>query len=185
MSYQGVVLATILISAFGCLLMGFWANLPLILMPGMGINALFTFSLVQGMGLSFEQALAIVCVSGLIFIVLAFTPLARMLNEAIPLVLKQAITVGLGLFLIFLGLEKGHVVERGAHSILALGPLNDKFVLATLLTLLVTMILLIRKVPGAFLISMLLGTGIGYLFGVAGKVTDSSLSLAPLKDVFF
>lgn len=185
MNYEGVALATILVSALGCLLMGFWAKLPLILMPGMGINALFTYSLVQGAGLSFEQALAVVCVSGVLFILLAFTPLARMLNEAIPLVLKQAITVGLGLFLIFLGLEKGKVIVRGSHAILELGALNDKFVLATLVTLLVTMILVIRKVPGAFLMSLLLGTGIGYLFGVNGKFTGAaSLSFEPLKKVF-
>lgn len=101
MSQEGVALATILISAIGCILMGFWANLPLILMPGMGINALFTYSLVQGAGLSFEQALAVVCVSGVLFMILTFTPLAQLLNEAIPLILKQAITVGLGLFFDF------------------------------------------------------------------------------------
>lgn len=185
MSYEGVVIATIFISVVGCFIMGFWANLPLILMPGMGINALFAYSLVNTMGLSFEQALAVVVLSGIIFMVLAFTPLARKLNEAIPLVLKQAITVGLGFFLILLGLEKGGIVTRGSHSILALGKLDDPAVLATILTLFVTMILVIRKVPGGFLVSLIIGTIIGYFFGINGKISAGALSLSPFKEVFF
>ncbi|EAC4881566.1 NCS2 family permease [Listeria monocytogenes] len=183
--YQGAVLATIFISAFGCLIMGFWANAPLILMPGMGINALFAYTLVQGMGLSWQVALAAVTMSGLLFMILAFTPLAGKLNEAIPLILKQAITVGLGLFLIFLGLEKGGIVTRGKHAIIAVGDLGDPFVLATLVTLLLTMILVIRKIPGAFLWSLIIGTIVGVMFGVAGKAGGASISVAPWSDVLF
>lgn len=84
--------------------------------------------------------------------ILAFTPLARKLNDTIPLMLKQGITVGLGLFLVLLGLEKGQIVTRGEHSILAFGDMHDPFVLATLITLVLTMILLVRKVPGAFFV---------------------------------
>ncbi|WP_163653987.1 NCS2 family permease [Listeria sp. PSOL-1] len=181
---RAAVLATIFISVVGCLLMGIWANVPLVLMPGMGINALFAYNLVQGMGLSFPVALAAVTISGGVFMILAFTSLARLLNEAIPLVLKQAITVGLGLFLILLGLEKGKLIERGGHSLLALGALDDKMVLATMITLVITMLLVMRKVPGMFLWSILIGTFVGYLFGVNGKVTHGSLSLAPFKEVF-
>ncbi|MGJ6385672.1 NCS2 family permease [Listeria monocytogenes] len=183
--YQGAVLATIFISAFGCLIMGFWANAPLILMPGMGINALFAYTLVQGMGLSWQVALAAVTMSGLLFMILAFTPLAGKLNEAIPLILKQAITVGLGLFLIFLGLEKGGIVTRGKHAIIAVGDLGDPFVLATLVTLLLTIILVIRKIPGAFLWSLIIGTIVGVMFGVAGKAGGASISVAPWSDVLF
>ncbi|EAH1842502.1 NCS2 family permease [Listeria monocytogenes] len=183
--YQGAVLATIFISALGCLIMGFWANAPLILMPGMGINALFAYTLVQGMGLSWQVALAAVTMSGLLFMILAFTPLAGKLNEAIPLILKQAITVGLGLFLIFLGLEKGGIVTRGKHAIIAVGDLGDPFVLATLVTLLLTMILVIRKIPGAFLWSLIIGTVVGVMFGVAGKAGGASISVAPWSDVLF
>ncbi|MBA3925056.1 NCS2 family permease [Listeria rustica] len=183
--YQGAILATIFISVVGCLVMGFWANAPLILMPGMGINALFAYNFVQTLGLSWQQALAVVVVSGFLFMILAFTPLARKLNDTIPLILKQGITVGLGLFLVLLGLEKGQIVSRGEHSILAFGDMHDPFVLATLITLLLTMILLVRKVPGAFLWSILIGTLVSVLFGVHGEVSKDAMSLAPWKDVLF
>ncbi|PZG53435.1 permease [Listeria ivanovii] len=182
--YQGAVLATIFISAVGCLIMGFWSNAPLILMPGMGINALFAYNLVGGMGLSWQVALAAVTMSGLLFMILAFTPLAGKLNQAIPLILKQAITVGLGLFLIFLGLEKGEIVTRGKHGIIALGNIHDPFVLATLVTLLLTMILVIRKIPGAFLWSLIIGTLVGVIFGIT-NTTSATISVAPWSDVLF
>ncbi|MBC1934176.1 NCS2 family permease [Listeria seeligeri] len=183
--YQGAILATIFISAAGCLIMGFWSNAPLIIIPGMGINALFAYNLVGGMGLSWQVALAAVTISGLLFMILAFTPLAGKLNQAIPLILKQAITVGLGLFLVFLGLEKGEIVTRGKHSIIALGDLGDPFVLATLVTLLLTMILIIRKVPGAFLWSLIIGTIVGVLFGITNTTSAANLSVAPWSDVLF
>ncbi|WP_239254427.1 NCS2 family permease [Listeria ilorinensis] len=182
---EAAILTTIFISVVGCLLMGFMANVPLIVIPGMGINALFAYTLVGSMGLTWQEALAAVTVSGILFMILAFTPLAEKLNNAIPLVLKQGITVGLGLFLVLLGLEKGQLVKPGKHGLLELGALNDPFVLATLLTLLLTLILVIRKVPGTFLWSLILGTGIGFLFGVNGQIGQMTLSLAPLKEVFF
>ncbi|MDT0110120.1 NCS2 family permease [Listeria booriae] len=183
--YQGAILATIFISVVGCLVMGFWANAPLILMPGMGINALFAYNFVQTLGLSWQQALAVVVVSGFLFMILAFTPLARKLNDTIPLILKQGITVGLGLFLVLLGLEKGELITRGKHAILAIGDMHDPFVWSTLITLIITMILLVRKVPGAFLWSILVGTLVSVLFGVHGEVSKDALSLAPWKDVLF
>ncbi|MDS0525725.1 NCS2 family permease [Clostridium sp. SHJSY1] len=182
--YQGVAIATILISVIGCLIMGFYANAPLILIPGMGVNALFSYTIVISMGLSYEKAFAAVIISGLLFMILAFTPLARKLNESIPLVLKQATTVGLGLFLILIGLEKGGIVVKGAHSIISVGKFSDPFVLATLITTIVTIILEIRKVTGAYLFGILFGTGISFLLGVTGKVETSNLSILPFQDVF-
>lgn len=183
--YQGVAIATILISVVGCLIMGFYANAPLILIPGMGVNALFSYTIVISMGLSYEKAFAAVIISGLLFMILAFTPLARKLNESIPLILKQATTVGLGLFLILIGLEKGGIVVKGAHSIISVGQLSNPYVLATLITTIVTIILEIRKVTGAYLFGILFGTGISFLLGVTGKVETGSLSILPFQDVFF
>ena len=166
MPLEAAIVATIVASVFGCLVMGFWGNAPILLVPGMGINALFSYTMVQSMGLSWQEALAVVFVSGAIFVVVAFTRFAKLLSAAVPHSLKEAITVGLGLFLMLIGLEKGGIVERGTSSILALGSLGEAEVLATVLTFLVAIILFIRNVPGNFLITIVAGTVIASFFGL-------------------
>lgn len=182
---EGAVIATILTSFVGCIIMGFWANLPVILAPGMGINALFTYTLVQTMKLSWQEALAVVFVSGLIFSIVAFTKLANVLNSSIPKSLKEAITVGLGLFLMLIGLEKGGLVVRGGTSIIALGDLSDVKVIATIITFLVMIILFLRNVKGHFLWSILFGTGLAAFLGLIPSSQQSSFSLTEYQDVFF
>ncbi|MFC6040567.1 NCS2 family permease [Paenisporosarcina macmurdoensis] len=166
MPIEAAIVATIAASVFGCLIMGFWGNVPILLVPGMGINALFSYTMVQSMGLSWQEALAVVFVSGVIFVFIAFTPFSEMLNAAVPQSLKEAITVGLGLFLMLIGLEKGGIVEKGTSSILALGSFGEPQVLATILTFLVAIVLFIRNVPGNFLITIVVGTVIASFFGL-------------------
>jgi len=166
MPIEAAIVATIAASVFGCLLMGFWGNVPILLVPGMGINALFSYTMVQSMGLTWQEALAVVFVSGIIFVMIAFTRLSKLISGAVPHSLKEAITVGLGLFLMLIGLEKGGIVERGTSSILALGSLGEAQVLATVLTFLVAIVLFIRNVPGNFLITIVAGTIIAASFGL-------------------
>ncbi|WP_203333789.1 NCS2 family permease [Planococcus beigongshangi] len=166
MPIEAAIIATIAASVFGALVMGFWANVPILLIPGMGINALFSYTLVQAMGLTWQEALAVVFVSGAIFVIVAFTRFAKMLNDAVPHSLKEAITIGLGLFLMLLGLEKGGIVINGEGAILALGSLSDPQVLATALTFIIAIILFIRNVPGNFLITIVAGTVIAISFGM-------------------
>lgn len=186
MPLEAAIVATIAASVFGCLLMGFWGNAPILLVPGMGINALFSYTMVQSMGLSWQEALAVVFVSGVIFVAVAFTRFAKMLSAAVPHSLKEAITVGLGLFLMLIGLEKGGIVERGTSSILALGSLAEAQVLATVLTFLIAIVLFIRNVPGNFLITIVVGTVIASFFGLIdfGSMNDSSISAAEAFAVF-
>ncbi|MBM7704715.1 NCS2 family permease [Metabacillus iocasae] len=160
------IFATVATSVIGCLLMAFWANAPLILVPGMGINALFTYTMVQSMGLSWQEGLAAVLISGVLFALLAFSRFSVKLVEAIPHSLKEAITVGVGLFLTFIGLQKGGLVVPSETTFVALGNLASPFVLSTLITLVITIVLFIRNVRGNFLISMVAGTIIAMLFGV-------------------
>ncbi|MEK5173740.1 NCS2 family permease [Heyndrickxia sp. FSL W8-0496] len=181
---EGAVIATILTSFFGCLIMGLWANSPIILVPGMGINALFSYTLVQSMGLTWQEALAVVFVSGMIFSIIAFTRLANILNTSIPTTLKDAITVGLGLFLMLIGLEKGGLVVRGGTTIIALGNLSDIKVLATIITFLVLLILFLRNVKGHFLWTILFGTGLSALFGIVPKTGKQGFSLENYQIVF-
>ena len=183
MPLEAAIIATIAASVFGCLLMGFWGNAPIMLVPGMGINALFSYTMVQSMGLSWQEALAVVFVSGLIFVVIAFTRFSNMLSMAVPHSLKEAITVGLGLFLMLIGLEKGGIIEKGSSSILALGSIGEPQVLATILTFLVAIILFIRNVPGNFLITIIVGTIIASLFGLI-EVNQESAATFSSADAF-
>lgn len=180
------ILATIFISFVGCLLMGLWANVPILLVPGMGINALFSYTIVQSMGISWQEALAVVFVSGLLFMFIAFSRFSKTLSESIPQSLKEAITVGLGLFLMLIGLEKGGIVEKGTNSIIALGDLGEPQVLATILTLLIAIILFIRNVPGNFLITVIVGSVIAWLFGLIDfqQSEAEAFSLSDYMDVF-
>ncbi|WP_163103084.1 NCS2 family permease [Peribacillus alkalitolerans] len=184
------IIATALVSFISCVLVGLWSNTPIILVPGMGLNAMFTYTIVQNMGFSWQQALGVVTVSGILFAIVAFTPLVTLLSDAIPQSLKEAITVGLGLFLTMIGLEKGGLIQTGEHSILMIGQFNNPIVLATILTLIVTVTLFIKNVPGNFLISMLIGTAIAALFGLVtwegfGTFSEATAGFKDFQDVFF
>ncbi|KAF0826167.1 NCS2 family permease [Cytobacillus firmus] len=183
---EAAIFATIITSVVGCLIMGFWANVPILLVPGMGINALFSYTMVQSMGLSWQEAFAVVFISGLIFVFVAFSRFAQTLSESIPHSLKEAITVGLGLFLMLIGLEKGGIVEKGTNSIIALGELGDPQVLATILTFLLAIILFMRNVPGNFLITVVAGTLIAWAFGLIDvqKTDEKSFALTDYMEIF-
>lgn len=180
------VIATALSSLAGCLLMAFWANSPLVLIPGMGINAFFVYTLVQSMGLTWQSALGAVFVSGIIFIVLAFTRFSAILAEAIPQSLKDAITVGIGLFLTFIGMQKGGLIVKNESTFVAMGNLGSLHVILTLISLTVALVLFVRGVKGSFLISMVAGTVLAILTGEV-KLTDwhaEGFSVQSLTTVF-
>lgn len=183
---EAAVTATVLLSTASCLLMGFWANMPIILVPGMGVNALFAYTMVQTMGLTWQSALGAVFLSGAIFVVIAFTPFARIINEAIPDSLKEAISIGLGLFLLLLGLEKGGLVVSGSSSILAMGHLNDPEVLVMVLTLLLAIGLFLKNVPGNFLLTIVGGTLLAFCFGTldVSGITFSGVDMGSYAGVF-
>ncbi|MFC3884348.1 NCS2 family permease [Bacillus songklensis] len=159
------IFATVITSLLGCLLMAFWANAPIVLVPGMGINALFTYTMVQSMELSWQEALGVVFISGFAFAVLAFSRLSVMLMKAIPQSLKEAITAGVGLFLTFIGLQKGGIVQSSETTFVALGDLSSPYVIGTLITLFITIVLFIRNVRGNFLLSMAAGTLVAFALG--------------------
>lgn len=182
--YEGAVIATILTSFIGSLIMGIWANAPVIIVPEMGINALFTYTFVHSMGFTWQEALAIVFVSGILFVVIAFTSLVNMLTEAIPQALKDAITVGLGLFLMLIGLEKGGLVISGEKAIMMMGDLHNKQVMATVITFFIGIILFVRRVKGHFLLTILIGSIIAAQLGILPDVEQTSFTMEPYKEVF-
>ncbi|GAA0612597.1 NCS2 family permease [Virgibacillus siamensis] len=165
-SLESGMMATILASFAGSVLMGIYAGLPLILIPGMGINALFAYSIVEGTGLSFQEALAVILVASLLFLLTAFTKLGSVLKHAIPESLKHAITVGLGFFLILIGLEKSGLIVRGEQTIVAIGDFTSPVFIVSLLTLFLAIFLFMKNIPANFLVTMIAGTFLAYLFGI-------------------
>src|SRR5699024_1724436 len=173
------VFATIFYSALGCLLMYFIANAPVIITPGMGVNAFFTYTLVQSMKFTWQQALAVSAVSGLLYLIVAFTPLSRLFADAIPASLKHGITAGIGMFLVVLGLEKAQLIRSGGQrSLLALGDLSSPLVLLALFCLILTLVLYLRKVPGGFVIGIVVTSILAFILHLDTKAASStSLSM--------
>ncbi|MBA9027672.1 NCS2 family permease [Peribacillus huizhouensis] len=184
---NGAILATIFISAIGCIFMGLYANMPIILVPGMGINAMFAYTMVQGMGLTWQSALACVSVSGLIFVAIAYSRFLEVINASIPSSLKEAISIGLGLFLLFLGLEKGGLITAGSATLLQVGNFGSAEVIATTLTIILAFVLFIRNVPGNFLLTIIIGTVIAYICGTINltDITFTVPEVSEYKGVFF
>lgn len=180
------IIATILTSFIGCVLMGFIGKTPIILVPGMGVNALFTYTICGSMGLSWQEGLAVVFVSGLLFALVAFTKLSGIISASIPDSLKEAITVGIGIFLTFIGLQKGGIVTGSETTFVKLGDFTDPHVFVTLITLVITIVLFARNIPGNFLISILAGSAIAAGFGLidSSESSGSSFSAASYTQVF-
>lgn len=175
--FNELVIATAIASALATLVMGVFANYPFALAPGMGLNAFFAFSVVLGLGIDWRVALAAVFIEGLIFIILTLTELRRQLVVAIPGCLRQATTVGIGLFIAYLALT-GDPATGGAGIIVSnpatttsLGDLSNPATLMTLIGFLVTAALVARRVTGALLWGILLTAGLGWTLGIAPPPT--------------
>ncbi|WP_073088671.1 NCS2 family permease [Selenomonas ruminantium] len=175
------VFATIFSSVVGCLLMAFVANAPIVLTPGMGINAFFTYTICVQMGLSWHEALAISAVSGLIFAVVACSPLAGKLSRAVPASLKCAITAGIGLFLVEIGLEKASLIQRGSNSIIELGSLTNPAALLAIFGLILSLWLYLRNVMGSFFIAIIVTSVVGYFAGVT-ESTQITVNVADIHE---
>ena len=167
MDFDSVFVATILASFVACLLMGILANWPVALAPGMGLNAFFTYAVVFGMGFSWQQALAAVFCSGILFLLISLSPLRAYLINAIPKSLKFGIGAGIGLFLAIIGLKNAGIVVDNPATLVGLGDLKSAPVLLALLTFTLMIALDKLKIPGAIVISILATTIIGFIFGVA------------------
>ncbi|QEA31812.1 NCS2 family permease [Secundilactobacillus malefermentans] len=167
------VFATIFSSIIGCLIMGFYANSPVILTPGMGVNAFFTYTVVVNMGLSWQTAVAISAVSGVIYMAIAFTKMNDILSKSIPQSLKHGITAGIGLFLVEIGLEKAGLIVAGKTSLIVLGDLTKPAALLAIFGLVISLILYLRRVKGSFFIGIILTTIVGVIFHIRDADTPN------------
>ncbi len=162
-----VAAATALAAGLATLIMGLWANYPFALAPGMGLNAYFTFGVVQGLGVSWQVALAAVFVEGLLFLALTLTGVRTALVRAIPLSLKIAIMSGIGLFLAIIGLQNAGVVVDHPTTLVTLGDLGDPRTLLALGGLAVMAALLAVRFRGAVLFGILGVTLVSWISGLA------------------
>lgn len=183
---EPLIIATVLSSAVGCLLVALISNTPLIIMPGMGINALFTYTIINTLGLNYYQALASVFISGVIFVIIALTPLSKSLIEAMPHNLKESISIGIGVFITFIGLQKSKIVVADTKALLKLGNITSPEVLAFIVIMIFTLVLFLKKVPGNFLISIITGTIISIGFGIVdiSNIHYSMPNFNGYKDIF-
>lgn len=166
MDFGAVMMATCISSAIGTLIMGLLANYPIALAPGMGINAYFAFSVCQAMGLSWQSALGGVFLSGVAFIVLALFRFREKIINSIPASLKNAIAIGIGLLIAFVGLKEGGLIAAHASTFVQLGSLTSNIAVLTLVGILFTAVLVARKVVGALLLGMLATTLVALAMGL-------------------
>ncbi|MCR1898836.1 NCS2 family permease [Irregularibacter muris] len=161
-----VFVATCVAGAIGSIIMGLYANLPFGLAPGMGLNAFFTYSVVLGMGYTWQQALAAVFISGILFIILSASGIRKGIVDALPASLKQAITGGIGLFIAFVGMQNGHIIVDNPATLIGFGDFTQSATALTLIGLAITGILMAKQVKGAILIGIAITTIVGIPLGV-------------------
>ena len=171
----GVFFATCVAAAAACIAMGLFANYPVALASGLGLNAIVAFTLILGLGLTWQQAMAVVVLEGLLVTILVLTNLREAVMNAIPMSLKFAIAVGIGLFIAFIGLKNGGIVVQNPATYLALGDFTQGPVVLALFGLVLTLALVARGVRGGILIGIVLTGVVGMIFGIVplpGGVVD-------------
>ncbi|WP_184403491.1 solute carrier family 23 protein [Geomicrobium halophilum] len=177
-----VFVATGLTAAISCIIMALWANYPIGLAPGMGLNAFFAYTIVIGMGVPWETALAGMLVAGLIFLVMTLTGLREKVLNAIPPQLKEATVAGIGLFIAFIGLQNAGIVAADGETLLTLGVLTDPTTVLAMFGFVVTAVMMVRGVHAAIFFGMVITATAGIITGLIplpSQVVSSVPSLAP------
>jgi len=180
--FSASMTATCLVSALMCIFMGIWTNYPFALAPGMGLNAIVSYQMVLSMGLSWPSAMGVIVLEGLIITFLVLTGFREAVMNSIPLSLKQAISVGIGLFIAFIGLVQAGFVQKSEATLVTLGKFDNLPVVVAIFGLLLTAILLKTRVKGALLIgifgSTVLAIFINYMSGF-GAFPDPNIAKFP------
>ena len=166
MDSGAVFVATCIGAAIGCLLMGLFANWPVGLAPGMGLNAFFSFTVVSEMGYSWEVALGAVFISGILFVGMSFYKVRQWIIESIPVSLRYSMTAGVGLFLGLIGLKTAGIVVENPATLVSLGDFTKPEALLAAIAFLIIAVLSERKVFGAVLIGILSVTLVGMMLGL-------------------
>lgn len=176
MPMSAVITATALITIFSTLLNGLWSNTPIAMSVGMGLNAYFTYGLVLGMQIPWQTALGVVFLSGVLFVILSFTPFRAWMMSSIPIDLRRAISAGIGAFIAFIGLQKIGIITHSDATLVAVGNLSSPAVLLGIVGFFLALITYAYKMKGAFVLSIAVTALIGWAFGIS-DMPDSFFSL--------
>jgi AGZA family xanthine/uracil permease-like MFS transporter len=179
MDKSALFTATALASVLGTLFMAFIPNLPIAQAPGMGLNSFFAFSVVLGLGYSWQMALTAVFIEGIIFVILTFFNVRELIVKSIPSTIKDAIPVGIGLFITFLGLQNAGLIVRDENTMLTLGSMSDPHVWVASLGLILTAVLYFKKIHGSFLIGIVAATVFALILGLVQMPSGGLVSLPP------
>jgi len=185
MEFGAVFTATIIAAVVGTLIMGLWANWPVALAPGMGLNAYFTYTVILGDGYSYQQALAAVLVAGIVFIILSVTPARKYIINSIPKSMKLGVGAGIGLFLAIIGFQNAGVVIDNPATLVGLGDVSSWPVLLFGLGFLVMAVLDNRGIPGSIIIGILGVAVIGWIFGAGGAELSGVVGSVPSPEHAF
>ncbi len=181
MPIQATFAATAISAAIATLIMGFVANYPIALAPGMGLNAFFTYAVVIGMKLPWQTALGAVFISGLVFFLLTVTKVREWIIEGVPQVLRLSIGVGIGLFIAFIGLKDAGIVIADKATFVTLGDMKSPHVLLAVFGFIVTGWMMAKRVKGGLLIGILLTTVVGMITGIYPPPTSIGNIIAPVN----
>ncbi len=166
MDQGAIFVGTCLAAAIACFVMGIFANWPVGLAPGMGLNAFFTYTVVGEMGYSWEVALGAVFIAGILFFIMSITRLRSWMISSIPFNLRIAMGAGVGLFIGLIGLKNGGIIVSNQATLLSLGSFSNIETLLTAIGFLAISVLSVRKIPGAIIIGILITTFIGLFLGL-------------------
>ncbi len=183
MPYDALITATIVMTVFASILNGLWANTPIAMSVGMGLNAYFSFGLVKGMGIPWQSALGIVFLSGVLYVLISVTPIRKWLIETIPMDIKRAVSAGIGAFIAFIALEQTKIIVANDATFVTLGNLRDGEVLLALFGLVLAIYFTLKNYKGAFILSIVLTTLFSWLSGLAPfpeEFVSLPASMAPI-----
>jgi len=173
---------TCIAASIACIAMGVYANWPVGLAPGMGLNAFFTYTVVGEMGYSWEVALGAVFLAGILFFIMSVTPLRQWMLESIPFNLRIAMGAGVGLFIGIIGLKSGGIITSNETTLLSMGDLTKPETILAMFSFLVIAVLSIRKIPGAIVIGIFLVTSVALALNLIkfNGIVSSPPSLMPV-----
>lgn len=188
MPFNGVLTATVLLSFFCSLMMGIYAKNPIVVAPGMGMNAFFTFTAVKGMGISWQVALGAVFWAGIIFLLLSIFNVRTQIVKAIPKQLRYAISAGIGLFITLIGFANAKFIVPNPATMIGIANMHDPIIITFLIGLAVTMLVLVKRIQGGIILGILLTTflaiPIGRWWGDASAINFGQQTLVTWQGVF-
>ena len=190
MDYNSIYVATILASMIGTLILGLVANVPYVQSAGLGLNALFTYTICGTLGFTWQQGLAMVFICGVINVLITITSIRKRVIKAIPTFMQDAITVGIGLFITYIGVKSAGLIEfsvslatngiaKAADVVPQLSTFNTSEIILALIGIVVTAVLVSKKVKNSYLLSIIITTIIGLFLGVTKLPDFSNYSFIP------